>query len=109
MRHSVKDSFAVPQSGTFFKIQFVLNLEGALRVLTAYCTKHGLVQCGGKGGAEGGVAKRIIQQEQNAAQRYGAIRNERDAVMVVLPINIMVQNIATSPSENLGNMTDNCC
>lgn len=29
-----------------FVIHLVPILEGALRVLTAYCTKHGLVQCG---------------------------------------------------------------
>lgn len=62
-------------SATIWLIIFLVPiLKGALRVLTAYCTKHGLVQCGRKGGAEGGVAKRIIQQEQNAVQRYGAIR-----------------------------------
>lgn len=80
----------MPQQG-FFLIYLVPILEGALRVLTAYCTKHGLVQCGGKGGTEGGVAKRIIQQEQNAVQRYGAIRNGGDAAVMV------VQNVATLP------------
>lgn len=43
-----------------------------------------LVQCGGKGGEKGGVEKRIIQQKQNAVQRYGAIRNAGHGVMVVL-------------------------
>lgn len=52
---------------------------------------------GGMGGAEGGLAKWIIQQEQNAVQRYGAIRNGGDAVMVVLREHT-VQNVATSTS-----------
>lgn len=43
-------------------------VKGALQVLSAYCTKHVLVQCGGKGDARGGVAKRIIQQKQNAVE-----------------------------------------
>lgn len=43
-------------------------IEGALQLLSAYCTKHVLVQCGGKGDARGGVAKRIIQQKQNAVE-----------------------------------------
>lgn len=51
----------------------------------AYCTMHGLVQCGEKGVAEGGgLEERIIQQSvAEYAPRRGR-RGKKDAVMVVL-------------------------
>lgn len=51
------------------------------------------------------MAKRIIQQEQNAAQRYGAIRNGGDAVIVVLSVHTMVQNTANARLKKPHNMT----
>lgn len=52
---------------------------------------------GGREARKEGLEKRIIQQEQNTVQRYGAIRYGRDAVMVILQDHI-VQNVSTLPS-----------